>query len=222
MMRMSPVTAVIFDMDGTLTDSEHWWDEIRRQMAADQGIEWPEQATPKMMGMATQEWSRFLVDEIGFAGTWQEMAEKTIDLMAERYRQRLPLLPGADAAVRRMATRYPIGICSSSPRRLIETVADEAGWDDLLRACLSTEEVGVGKPDPTGYLHTAGLLSAEPASCLVVEDSANGIDAALTAGMHVIAVPPHFHPPAPEVLARCDHVLDSLDDLTLELVVGLG
>jgi len=215
-----PFDALIFDMDGTLTDSEHWWDEIRRGLAAHDGRPWPPTATVDMMGLSTREWATYLVEKVGVHGTWPDAAERTIRGMIDRYHSGVPLLHGADAAVRRMAALLPIGICSSSPRRLIDAVAADTGWETLLSVQLSTEEVARGKPHPDGYLRAAELLGADPARCVVVEDSSNGLTSALAAGMAVVAVPPHFHPPAADVLARCDLVIDNLDELTADALAA--
>lgn len=214
--------AVIFDMDGTLTDSEAWWDEVRRDLAASQGIAWPADATTRQMGMSTPEWARYLADQVGLAGTPGEVAGQVIASMAGRYRAGVPLLPGADRAVRTMAALGPVGLNSSSPRLLIDTVCAETGWQQLFTATVSTEEVARGKPAPDGYLRCAELLRVAPAGCVVVEDAANGIRSALAAGMTVVAVPPHFHPPGADLLARCAAVIDSLVELTPELLAGLA
>ncbi|MFZ1912103.1 MAG: HAD family hydrolase, partial [Propionicimonas sp.] len=97
------MTAVVFDMDGTLTDTEHIWDVVRRQLAASEGLSWPEEATTAMMGMSTQQWSTYLSEVVGLSGTPQEAAERTIDGMQVAYRSGIELLPGAREAVRRMA-----------------------------------------------------------------------------------------------------------------------
>lgn len=213
--------AVIFDMDGTLTDSEHWWDEVRRGLAADEGLAWPESSTHAMMGMSTREWSTHMVEVVGVSGTPAEVAERTIAGMNERYRAGVPLLPGADEVVRAAAERWPIGICSSSPKSLITSVAATTGWDELLGAVVSTEEVPNGKPAPDGYLRVAELLGVDPAECLVIEDSSNGLRSALAAGMTVVEVLPHFNPPAQDLLDRCALVLDSLTGLTAEVMASL-
>lgn len=212
--------AVIFDMDGTLIDTEHVWDEVRRQLAADAGLSWPEGSTQAMMGMSTPEWARHLVEVVGLPMTPDEAAHATIEAMAQRHAEDLPVLPGALEAVRRMAEHYPLAIASSSPRRLIDVVIEALGIGDVIKVSVSTEEVERGKPAPDGFLKAAELLGVDPAACLAVEDSTNGVLSALAAGMKVVAIPPHFHPPTPEVLART-HELSSLEGLTHELVASL-
>ncbi|MEO7589134.1 MAG: HAD family phosphatase [Arachnia sp.] len=212
--------AIIFDMDGTLMETEEQWDVVRRGLAADAGLPWPESATQAMMGMSTPEWSAYLVSAVGLPMTPAEAAEATIDAMAEHHRAGVELLPGAIEAVRRMAGTHIVGIASSSPRRLIDAGVEAMGIGDLLAATVSTEEVAAGKPAPDGFLRAARLLGVDPAVCVAVEDSTNGVLSALAAGMAVVCVPPAFHPPSEDVLARTT-VLDSLDGLTLELIASI-
>lgn len=214
----SPFQAVIFDMDGTLTDSEEAWDVVRRGLADADGVPWPPEATTAMMGMSTQEWSSYLAETVGLPGSAEDSARRTIGAMRELYLSgRVELLPGARDAVRRMAALGPVGIASSSPVVLIEAGIAELDVADEVTAFVSTEQVGRGKPAPDGYLRCAELLGVEAARCLAVEDSSNGIRSALAAGMHVVCVPPAFHRPADDLLARCT-VLDSLDELTADLL----
>lgn len=212
--------AIIFDMDGTLMETEEQWDVVRRQLAAENGIPWPEEATRAMMGMSTPEWGEYLAASVGLPMTATEAAEKTIDAMAAHHQAGVELLPGAVESVRRMAAQYRLAIASSSPRRLIDAGVEAMGIGDVLSATVSTEEVAAGKPAPDGFLRAAELLGVAPGKCVAVEDSTNGVLSALAAGMTVVCVPPAFHPPAEEVLARTT-VLASLDELTIDLIASL-
>lgn len=212
--------AIIFDMDGTLMETEEQWDVVRRQLADDAGLPWPDDATQDMMGMSTQEWSQYLVTDVGLPMTAPEAAERTIDAMAEHHHQGVELLPGAVEAVQRMAQRFPVAIASSSPRRLIDAGIEAMGIGEYVSASVSTEEVAAGKPEPDGFLRAAELLGVEPAACLAIEDSTNGVLSALNAGMAVVCIPPKFHPPSDEVLARTT-VLETLDELTPELIASI-
>ncbi len=215
------MSAVVFDMDGTLTDTEHLWDVVRRGLAEADGLPWPEEATRAMMGMSTQEWSAYLSDVVGLAGTAQDAARRTIDAMAAHHRAGIELLPGAIEAVRRMADRGPVGLASSSPRVLIDAAVTAMGLDGVFGTTLSTEELGAGKPAPDVYLEACRRLAVEPSRSVAVEDAHNGILSAHAAGLVVVAVPPHFSPPPAQTLALADLVLDSLDELTADRVDGL-
>lgn len=217
---MVGMSIVVFDLDGTLVDSEHRWDEVRRNLAAHDGVAWPEQATRAMMGMSTQEWAAYLVEVVGLPGTHEQAAERTISAIAELYhRNDIPILPGAVAAVRRLAEHWTLGVASSSARVLIDAAIAELGIGDVISASLSTEEInGIGKPAPDVYLEVCRRLGADPRLSVAVEDAPNGIRSAQAAGMIVIAVPPHFNPPDATLLASADAVIDSLDSLSVELV----
>jgi HAD superfamily hydrolase (TIGR01509 family) len=215
--------AVIFDLDGTLTDTERIWDEVRRELAAEDGLEWPEAASRAMMGMSTPEWSAYMSDVVGLGDTPEIAARRTIDALLARYQRDLPVLPGAREAVRRLAAHWPLGVASSSPRILIEHALEALGVRRLISVVRSTEEgTARGKPAPDAFHWVAEQLDAEPARTVVVEDSGNGILAGLNAGMPVVAVPRPFLTPPDDVLARASAVLHDLDELTVDLVRGLG
>ncbi len=219
---MTLPAAVVFDMDGILIETEPIWDKVRRRLAAEDGLSWPESSTPIMMGLSTQEWAEHMTDVVGFPGTWEEVAQRVIDGMAGEYAGGgLPVLPGAVEAVRRMAGLVPTAIASSSPRPLIDLVVARLDLADALTVTVSTEEVPRGKPFPDGYLKACELLGVDATRSVAVEDSTNGVRSAHAAGMAVVCVPPGFHPPAEDTLALCGAVLGSLDELTEDLVASL-
>ena len=153
-------------------------------------------------------------DVIGLAESPEEINDLVVERMAEQYRSRLPLLPGAVEAVERIAPRWPLGLASSSNRRLIDLVVELSGLAKHFRATVSSEEVDRGKPAPDVYLEAAGRLGVEPNRAAAVEDSDAGIRSAAAAGMRVIAIPNRSFPPSKDAFARAHLVLDSLADLT--------
>ncbi len=214
------IEAVVFDLDGVLIDSEQVWDEVRRDYVAARGGRWDEAATLTMMGMSAPEWSAYLRDALGVPGDPAEISADVAEGVLTRYRAHLPLLPGAVAAVERLAARWPLGLASSSNRSVIDTVLAVSGLGRHFAVTVSSEEVARGKPAPDVYLAAVAGLGAEAARCTAVEDSANGLRSAAAAGLRVVAVPnPHF-PPAPDALALADAVVAGLDDLTPALVAG--
>lgn len=216
------VQAVVFDLDGVLVASEELWDEVRRGLAAEAARPWPSDATRAMQGMSTAEWSAYLVDVVGLPGRPQEVATIVIDRMAARYREQLPLLPGAREVVRRLGNRWPLGLASSSPRRLIEAVLESAGLADQFVVSASTEEVGAGKPSPEVYLNVVQKLGVTPGRTVAIEDSSSGIRSAKQAGLRLIAIPNAGYPPADDALALADLVVHSLDDIDPQLVTSVG
>ena len=218
----SAVDAVVFDLDGVLIDSEQLWDEVRRGLAARAGRPWPPQATRAMQGMSTPEWSGYLAQAVGIPGPAPELAKTVINAMAQRYLTDLPLLPGAREAVERLATRWPLGLASSSPRQLIDLVLASAGLTDHFQVTISTEEVAAGKPSPLVYLTAVARLGVDPARTVAIEDSTNGLRSAAAAGLRVVAVPHPAFPPAPDALDLAAVTVKALTDVTLDLIASLA
>jgi HAD superfamily hydrolase (TIGR01509 family) len=216
------VQAVIFDLDGVLINSEPAWDEVRRGLAADTGRPWPDEATRAMQGMSTAEWSAYLADRVGVPGRPEQIAEQVIDAIATRYAIELPLIAGAEDAVARLAPRFRLGLASSSPRRLIDTVLAGSGLAPLFEVTISTEEVAAGKPSPVVYREAVRRLGVPPEQTAAVEDSSNGLRSAHAAGLVVVALPHEAFPPADDALALAAARVDKLADLTPELFASLG
>ncbi len=207
------MSALIFDLDGVLVDSEQAWDAARKDVVAANGGVWREGAEREMLGMSSNEWPAYLVERLGTRLTPEQVNRAVVDAMLRGYERRLPLLPGAKAAVERVHARMPIGLASSSNREVIDVVLDRMGVAGLFSATVSSEEVARGKPAPDVYLEAARRMGADPRAVAAVEDSENGIRSAHAAGMRVFAIPnPHF-PPDPEVLRLAHKVLGGLDEL---------
>ena len=216
------IRAVVFDLDGVILQTEEVWDEVRGRYVVERGGRYDEEAQRAMMGMSAPEWSRFLRDELGVPGAPEEISADIVRLMEARYRERLPLIPGAREAVERLARRWPLGLASSSNRPLIDAALALSGLDRFFAITVSSEEVASGKPAPDVYLEAARRLAVEPERCAAVEDSHSGIRSAKTAAMRVIAIPNPSYPPDPEALATADTVLESIQQLTIEAVESVG
>jgi HAD superfamily hydrolase (TIGR01509 family) len=212
------IEAVVFDLDGVLVDSEQVWDKARKELAAERGGRWHEQASRDMMGMSSLEWSRYMHDVIGLEDPPEEISAEVVRRLEEIYRRELPLIGGAAEAVERLAARWPLGLASSSNRELIDLVLELSGLAPYFRVTVSSEEVARGKPAPDVYVEAARRLQVAPGSCAAIEDSENGIRSAKAAGMRVLALPNPQFPPAEDVLALADDVLDSIGELTPERV----
>ena len=211
---MTGVAAVAFDLDGVLIDSEQTWDAARRAVVSDTGGQWSATATRDMMGMSAPEWSRYMHDKLAVSLDPAEINRLVVQRVLDSDARALPMLPGAVDAVRRLAAVWPLAVASSSNRVVIDAALRAMHLDHTFRVIVSSEEVPHGKPAPDVYLAAAERLHVDPARTVAVEDSGNGIRAAIAAGMHVIAVPNREFPPAATVLDTASVVLESLRDLT--------
>jgi HAD superfamily hydrolase (TIGR01509 family) len=166
-----------------------------------------------MMGMSSNEWSRYMHSELGVPMEPSEISTAVVEGLEACYRRRVPLLPHAVEAVRALAGRWPLAVASSANRPLIDLVLELTGTARHFRVTVSSEEVPRGKPEPDVYTEAARRLEVPAERCVAVEDSTNGIRSARDAGMRVIAVPrPEFAPSA-EALELADSVLESLGEL---------
>jgi beta-phosphoglucomutase-like phosphatase (HAD superfamily) len=173
------------------------------------------------MGMNTWEWSRYLSEDLGVGLPPHEVASTVIERMATSYAGHLPLMPGAVEAVRRMADCWPLGLASSSPAALIESVLEGAELQPFFRATMSTEQVEHGKPSPEVYVAVAAELDISTHQCVAVEDSSNGLRSASAAGLRTVAIPHPRYPPDADALALAQVVLPDLDRLTPEVITSL-
>lgn len=210
--------AVIFDLDGVLVNSEPVWEDVRRRYVADHGGQWQPDTQDRLMGMSTGEWARYLSDELGVQRTAEQVAADVVNEMVARYAADVPLVPGVYAVVRELARSWPLGLASSSPPRLIEAALTASGLGDAFAVALSSETVPQGKPAPDIYLTVAERMGQDPAACVAVEDSSNGVRAAASAGMVVIAVPDPRYPLDEDAQQRAGLVVDSLDAVTTDAV----
>ena len=209
-----PAAAVIFDLDGVIVDSEIWWHEARAAWAAERGLRWTESDTRAVMGANSAGWARIMRERLGLAQADEPaILEAIVERVTDRYRTGAPVIDGAVDAVRRIAARWPVAVASSAHRRVIDAALEATGLQDLIAVVVSSDEVAHGKPAPDVYLEAARRLGVEPATCLVVEDSINGLRAGIAAGMTAVLVPNAAVPPGPGAEAVADHVLPRLRDL---------
>jgi HAD superfamily hydrolase (TIGR01509 family) len=214
---MTPIKAILFDLDGVLVDTEIWWDEVRTAFAASQGRPWTEADRAAIMGSNTREWRARMRYRLDLAVPEEEIEQAVIHAMLARYADKgPPVIGGATAVVRRLAGRYSLAVASSAPLQIIEAALAGMGVRDAFGAVASSDEVPTGKPAPDVYLLAARRLGVEPTACLVVEDSLNGVLAARAAAMRVVLIPNASIPPAPGAREAATYELVSIDDLDPE------
>lgn len=204
---------VVFDLDGTLIDSEEIWAELRRRFVVEHGGRWHDGAQAAMMGMRTVEWARYMHDDLGVALPADSIARRVVDAVAERLATELPVLPGAQRVLEEAADAFVLGVATASALQVAATVLDRTGWAKFFGVVVSADSVARGKPAPDVYLRALELLAADPTLSAAVEDSGNGIRSAHAAGLAVIGIPNHAYPPDSAALALADRRLARLEDL---------
>ena len=141
--------------------------------------------------------------------------------MEDYYANHLPVIPGAPEAVQRLASRWPLGLASSSNRPLIDRALEASGLASQFQATVSSEEVEHGKPHPAVFEAVASQIDVDPKACAAIEDSHTGVQSAHSAGMAVVLYPNASFPPGPEAEALAAVVIRDLELLTPELIDDL-
>jgi HAD superfamily hydrolase (TIGR01509 family) len=218
---MTKPAAVVFDLDGVLVESEQVWNDAREELVRERGGTWHDDATTDMMGMSSNEWADYMHDRLDVPMTSAEINDDVVERVAASYEEHLPLLPRAVETVQELAARWRLGVASSSNRPIIELVLERSGVRACFATVVSSETVANGKPAPDVYLAAARQLDVDPGDCVAIEDSTNGIKAAVAAGMRTVAVPNREFRPDDEVLATAAVVVPSLADVTPDLVASL-
>jgi HAD superfamily hydrolase (TIGR01509 family) len=216
------ISAIVLDLDGVIVDTEEVWDRERRAYVRDHGGTWTDAATRAMQGMSSSEWSAYLRDELHADGEPEAISNAVAAMVVAEIERELPILPGAVRAINDLAHAYTLALASSANREVIDAALNEAGITGRFAATVSSEEVANGKPAPDVYVEAARRIGVDPAACVAVEDSSNGLRSAHAAGMIVIATPNHAFPPAPDALALAAVVVDGIREVTPELVASLG
>jgi HAD superfamily hydrolase (TIGR01509 family) len=182
-------SAVIFDMDGVLLDSEPLHYEAVRQILAEQGVDFP-----------IEEYFRYLGTTL--TSTWDDLCERyPITMPFEQFEARYnadvlvqyqagaPLIAGARELVAQLRDEgVPIAVASSSHREWVEAALTGAGLRQYFDQTTAGDEVSMGKPSPEIYLKAAQKLGVDPAECIAIEDAPAGVESARAAGMSVVLV----------------------------------
>ena len=210
------VGAVIFDLDGVLVDTEPCWHLVRVAWAAARGRTWTWDDSHACMGLNSREWAEVMRRRHAPDEPPEEIQASIVEGLVARYAAApVPVVPGAPAAAAAIAARLPVAIASSAHPAVIRGAVAAAGLADLFDVIVSSDDVAAGKPAPDVYLEAARRLGVEPARCLVLEDSPNGVLAGRAAGMRVVLVPNASAPAGPGVEDAADIVIGRLADLPI-------
>jgi len=205
-------SAVFFDMDGLLVDSEPLWLETETELMSEFGYQWSALDQASSLGGPLDRVGNYMSDLIGGKRDGHWLMLEMIDRMIEKFRGDLPFMPGAIDLINDLkANGVELSLVSASPRSLVDAVLANFTESPFVRS-ISSNDVKISKPDPEGYLLAASSGGHEISNCLVLEDSLTGVTAATASGAWVLAVP-HIVPI--EKIGRVD-VTESLTHWSYE------
>ena len=190
--------AVLWDMDGTLVDTEPYWMECEFALAAKYGGTWSREHALAVVGGDLIDSATYMRQHMGIDRTPREIVEELLDGVVERVRLTVPWRPGARellASLREL--EVPCALVTMSWRRFVEPVV-EALPEGSFAALVCGDEVSRGKPHPEPYLRAAELLGFAAEDTLAIEDSPTGTTSAVAAGCQVLVVPSHVAVPPGE------------------------
>lgn len=193
---MTSLRAVLFDLDGTVVDSEPLWADAMRLIAADLGGTLTQEVLARTTGLSVPASVDLMLAELGSDRSPQEVTRQLLERAAEVFAQELMWQPGAQELVDALrADGVTTALVTSSPRIIVDVAMQRLGAHRFdLSVC--GDEVTAPKPDPTPYLLAMQRLGRPAAECLAVEDSPSGTEAAVAAGIPVLVVPSEV--PVPE------------------------
>ena len=181
--------AVLWDMDGTLVDTEPYWFDIEFELVAEFGGTWTESDAHSLVGFDLLDSAHELRTRGGVRLEPVALVERLLDGVIRRIADQLPWRPGAPELLADcVAADVPCVLVTMSWRRLADAVIAAAPPGSFVTS-VTGDEVRNGKPDPEPYLAAAAALGVEPAACVAIEDSPTGVAAALAAGCATLGVP---------------------------------
>ncbi|MFD0279459.1 HAD family hydrolase [Kitasatospora sp. NPDC127111] len=181
--------AVLFDMDGTLVDTEHLWWQAAAELADELHHSLTDQDAPEVLGRAVEHTAAHLHRVSGTELSEAELADRLGESFFGKVAAETVPRPGALALLAELRdARVPTALVSASPRRVVDLVLGTIGRD-WFAVTLAAEDTPRTKPAPDPYLAAAERLGVDPAACVAVEDTPTGVASATAAGCAVLAVP---------------------------------
>lgn len=185
------IQAAIFDMDGTLIDSEPMWKAAEQQVFGELGVNVTDDLARATAAMTTREVTEFWFQRSPWTGKTLEQAEQeVIDRVAVLIAQSGKAMEGVEAILKYLVNKgIKIGLATNAPAELIPVVLKKLGIAEYFQCYSSSDHESQGKPAPDVYLTTANKLNVPPQQCIAFEDTVTGIKSANNANMKSVVIP---------------------------------
>ena len=210
------MSAILFDMDGTLIDSEPLWLKAEIEVMAEVGCHWDEQDQINCLGGPAERTERYMQERSQNIKPYGYFINRLHEVMRARITNELDLIPNALSLLKECKDAgIKTALVTASSRDLMTIVLKRfpPGTFDVV---VSGDDVEKSKPDPAPYLLAAKQLSVDILKCLVLEDSLTGVQSGLSSGAKVIGIP--------HLVQMSEHpnlrVISSLDEITLNDILG--
>ena len=180
--------AVLWDMDGTLIDSEPYWMKSEGAFAKANNGNWTEQDGLSLVGMSLYDSSKIIKEKVGSDLEPEQIIEQLTDEVAAQLKQEILWRPGAKELLELLRKKkVKTALVTMSMHRMAKQVADSIGFD-AFDVIVAGDDVMHGKPHPEAYLKAAKLLGVKPEDCVAFEDSISGLRSAEAAGTKAVGI----------------------------------
>ena len=184
-----PFDAILWDMDGTLIDSEPIWIAEETRLMEEIGVEWSEEDALHCLGGPLERVDAYMRSRSGSRHAPLELANQLIERMVVRLSNHLEFSPGAHELIKQLhQAGIPMALVSASTRKIMDAALLSIGREFFQHTC-SADDVSKTKPDPEGYITAAKRLEVRIENSLIIEDSNTGMSAAIASGAYVLGLP---------------------------------
>ena len=212
--------AVLFDMDGTLVDTEALWVAGERRIFEQVGATFTEKMLQPLVGVSLDEGAELIREFTGISWSNERINGFLIDEVVAGLRHSIPWLSGIKFFLRMLRTEgIPSVVVTSSPREMAEVIMVDAEPGTFV-GLVPGDEVTNTKPHPEPYLKACELAGVTPSQCLAIEDSPTGVASAIAAGVVTVAIPNQIQVPKLEGLSRISSIKELDADLLHHLMAG--
>jgi HAD superfamily hydrolase (TIGR01509 family) len=208
------LSAIIFDLDGMLADSEPWWSQIDAKLLAEYGVTYRGEHHRNVVGVSYRLAVEFYKKAFGLSVPTEEMMRRRGEIATEFFANRVGLFPKVEEVLQELLRmKLHLAVATSSVGASARPFLDRHQLTGFFEVIVTGEEVERGKPAPDIYLRAADKLGIPADACVVVEDALPGVAAAKAANMRVVAIPDQRFVDPDEYEKKADSVLRSLEEL---------